>query len=81
MDPPAWPLAILFILLVLNQIIGKTLMACLTYIFPSLEIGDIELNEDIENYWVSLDEKDANWAMKENEYATKKLGLQLYTMK
>jgi len=54
-------------------------MACLTRIFPSLEIGDVELDEDIDNYWAALDEKDRNWATKEDQYATEKLGLQLYT--
>lgn len=56
-------------------------MKCLTFCFPNLEIGDIELDEDIDNYWASLDEKDRNWAIKEDEYATKTLGLQLLTVK
>ena len=56
-------------------------MRCLTFCFPSLEIGDIELDEDIDNYWASLDDKDRNWAIKEDEYATKTLGLQLLTVK
>lgn len=56
-------------------------MKCLTACFPSLEIGDIELDEDIDNYWASLDDKDRNWAIKEDEYATKTLGLQLLTVK
>jgi len=56
-------------------------MKCLTFCFPSLEIGDIQLDEDIDNYWASLDDKDRNWAMKEDEYATKTLGLQLLTVK
>jgi hypothetical protein len=45
------------------------------------DIGNLELDEDIDNYWASLDDKDRNWATKEDEYATKSLGLQLYTKK
>lgn len=44
-------------------------------IIPSLEIGDIQLDEDIENYWVSLDDKDRNWAVEEDRYSTQNLGL------
>lgn len=54
-------------------------MACLTAIFPNLEIGNVELDEDIDNYWDSLDDKDRNWAIEENEYATTRLGIQLLT--
>ena len=50
-------------------------MSCLTKCFPNLEIGDVELDEDIDNYWASLDDKDRVWATKEDEYATEKLGL------
>lgn len=78
---PAWPLFALFVLLLINELIGSTIMKCLTFCFPSLEIGDIELDEDIDNYWAALDDKDRNWAMKEDEYATETLGLQLFTVK
>lgn len=54
-------------------------MHCLTAIFPSLEIGDVELDEDIDNYFAALDEKDREWATKEDEYATSQLGLQIMT--
>lgn len=78
---PQWPLFALFLLLLFNEIFGSTIMKCLTFCFPSLEIGDVELDEDIDNYWASLDDKDRNWAMKEDEYATSTLGLQLFTAK
>jgi len=81
MEAPAWPLLALFVLLLLNQLFGSMIMKCLTFCFPSLEIGDVDLDEDLDNYFASLDEKDRNWAIKEDEYATKNLGLQLYTVK
>lgn len=47
--------------------------------FPNLRIGDLEIDEDIENYWVSLDSKDRNWAVEEDRYATEKLKMQILT--
>jgi len=79
-EAPAWPLLALFVLLFTNQLFGNMIMRCLTKCFPSLEIGDVELDEDIDNYWASLDDKDRVWATKEDEYATQQLGLQLLTV-
>ena len=75
MQPPGWPLLAIFTVLLLNQILGSFVMQALTRCFPQLEIGDVDLDEDIDNYWASLDDKDRNWAMKEDQYATKNLGL------
>ena len=74
-EAPAWPLLAAFTLLLFCQIFGSAIMSCMTWCFPSLEIGDISLDEDIDNYWAALDEKDRNWAMKEDQHATEKLGL------
>ena len=79
LSAPAWPLLLLFFFFLLNQVFGSAVMRCLTSVFPSLEIGDIELDEDIDNYWSSLDEKDRNWAIKEDQHAMDKLGLQILT--
>ena len=78
---PSWPMLLLFVLLFINQVIGNTVMKCLYKCFPNLEIGDIELDEDIDNYWVSLDDKDRNWAFEEDRYSTEKLGIQILTKK
>ena len=50
-------------------------MSKLYYCFPSLEIGDLQLDEDIDNYFVSLDAKDRQWAVGEDNYSTDTLGL------
>ena len=78
---PAWPLLATFGLLLFCQIFGSMIMRCFVWCFPSLEIGDISLDEDIDNYWAALDEKDRNWATKEDQHATEKLGLQIFTKK
>ena len=78
---PAWPLLAAFGLLLFCQLFGSMIMRCFVWCFPSLEIGDISLDEDIDNYWAALDEKDRNWATKEDQHATEKLGLQIFTKK
>lgn len=67
-EGPAWPLIILFVALLANLVFGSKLMKTLYTCFPNLEIGDVTLDEDIENYWVSLDEKDREWAIGEDKY-------------
>ncbi len=78
-EAPAWPLLVIFTLLLVNQLLGSWVAKKLYACFPSLEIGDIEIDEDIENYWVSLDDKDRKWAVMEDQYAHEKLGLQILT--
>ena len=39
----------------------------------------MSLDEDIENYFVSLDDKDRNWSVQEDRYSFDKLGLQILT--
>ena len=71
----------MFILLLVNQLVGNWVMSKLYYCFPSLEIGDLQLDEDIDNYFVSLDDKDRQWAVGEDNYSTDTLGLQIMTKK
>ena len=80
-DGPAWPMLAMFILLLVNQLVGNWVMSKLYYCFPSLEIGDLQLDEDIDNYFVSLDDKDRQWAVGEDNYSTDTLGLQIMTKK
>ena len=81
MEAPAWPLLALFALLLLNQLFGALAMKCLGWCLPSLKlkIQDVDLDEDIDNYWAVLNEKDKNWAIKEDHYSTENLGLQILT--
>ena len=80
-DGPAWPMLAMFIILLCNQLVGNWIMRRLYACFPSLEIGDLQLDEDIDNYFVSLDDKDRNWAVEEDKYSTETLGLQIMTKK
>lgn len=58
---PAWPLLILFVVLALNQILGSSIFKFLVRLWPDLEIGDVDLDENLDNYWASLDENDRDW--------------------
>lgn len=58
------------IFMMINLIFGNSFMKWLSSKFPNLEIGDVEIQENIDNYWASLDEKDRNWAIKEDDYCT-----------
>ena len=44
-----------------------------------MQIGDIELDEDIDNYWAALDENDRKWAIREEENARNALNMPIMT--
>ena len=44
-----------------------------------MAIGDIELNEDIDNYWASLDDEDRKWSQREEENSKTALNMPLLT--
>jgi len=61
-EVPAWPYLLLFIFLVLHLTIGGWVYPCIYKCFPQLEIGDVELDEDIDNYYKALDNEDREWS-------------------
>lgn len=50
-----------FIQVFFGEMIGKCLIRC----FPSLEIGNEELDEDIDTYWNVLNDGDRKWSQEE----------------
>lgn len=78
---PAWPLVVLLAILILNLIFGSKMFRFFVMLYPGLEIGDVQLDEDIDNYWASLDEKDREWSTLEDKYSRDTLGLQILTDK
>jgi len=74
-----WPLFIAFLFLFIIFFFGEYLMSWLTECMPNLKIGDIEVNEDIDNYWASLDEEDHKWSLKEEENARDALKMKILT--
>ena len=74
-----WPMLTCFIFLNLVWYFGDFFMNLLYGCFESLKIGNIELNEDIANYWASLDEEDRKWSTKEEENARSALKTKILT--
>ena len=68
-------------LLVINWFIGDWMLNKLSNCFPDLIIGDIEIDEEIDNYFVALDDNDRKWSLEEDRYSTENLGLQIMTKK
>ncbi len=64
---PAWPLLIMTYILAFIYLLGPMMQKGLSKLFPSYIIGDIEVKNDIDNYWASLDDTDRNWTIKEEQ--------------
>jgi len=74
-----WTLYAAFIILNIVWYLGEPIVKFLTKCFPGLEIGDVEVNEDIDNYWATLDEEDRKWSLKEEENARAALNMKILT--
>lgn len=74
-----WPMLAAFLILNLIWYFGDLIQKQLYECFPNLQIGDIEINEDIENYWASLDEEDRKWSTKEEENNRNELKTKILT--
>lgn len=58
-------MAATFIFLFLLFFFGGFITKCLTGCFESLIIGDVEIDEEIDNYWKALDDDDRKWSTME----------------
>lgn len=67
-EAPAWPLLLMSILLIIQYFFGNMLGEQLARVCPSLKIGDVDLNEDIDTYWNSLDDHDRKWSDEEEKH-------------
>lgn len=73
---PSMPLLYLFWgLLVLT--IFKSLLIKVWNFFPFLAVGDFEIDENLDNYFMTLDTNDRNWSQEEERYYRKNLGLRI----
>lgn len=60
-----WTMLLGLLALVIVYFAGPAISKKIEKVFPDFAIGDIEVDEDIDNYWASLDEEDRKWAMRE----------------
>lgn len=74
-----WPMLIAFVFLNVLWYLGDWIQGLLYECFPALRIGDIDINEDIDNYWASLDEEDRKWSTREEENARDALKMHILT--
>lgn len=68
-----------FFFLTLIYFFGEAINNCLQKCFPVLAIGDIEIDEEIDNYWSSLDDDDRKWSIREEENARAGCGFPILT--
>jgi len=57
-----WTMIISFFALLIIKFCGNCISKKLEACFPSLAIGDIDICEDIANYWAVLDDHDRKWS-------------------
>ena len=62
-----WPMAGAFVFLIIVNFFSVTITACIKSWCPAFIDNDINIDEDICNYWESLDENDRKWSLKEEE--------------
>lgn len=72
------PLLCMFWLFLFIAMFRKPLISFLSKTFPNaVAVGDIDVNEDIDNYFRCIDDNDRNWSIKEEENARKNLHMEL----
>lgn len=71
---PAWPMLLAFIGVTGIVLFGGILMEQFEKCIPYLKIGDLVLDEDIDNYWIAIDDNDREWSIKEEENVRNNLG-------
>ena len=76
---PLWTMILGLTLLIVLKVCGNWIGKKIESYFPSMAIGDIELDEDIDNYWSSLDGEDHKWSSREEENSRKALNMPLLT--
>lgn len=69
-----WTMLLCFFTLLIVYFAGPAISKKIEKKYPSFAIGDLELDEDIDNYWASLDEEDRKWHQRE-EANSRSLGM------
>jgi len=75
---PALPLIIMFWILLLGTVLRGKIWGLLTKWFPTfIKVGEFEVDEDLDNYFHTLDDHDRNWSIKEEENGRNVLKLKI----
>jgi hypothetical protein len=62
---PAWPMLVTFICVFVFVVVGGPFKKLLDKMMSCCKIGDVEIDEDLPEYWDALDDNDKNWSFKE----------------
>lgn len=74
---PAMPFLILFWIFLFGILFRGFIFKWITFLFPVLKIGDLEIDEDLDNYFNCVDDVDRNWSIKEEENAREVLNMKI----
>lgn len=75
----SFPFFVMALFYFIINLFRGTLWSILTFICPCWEIGNIKLNEGLDNYYNALDEEDRNWLIKEEENCRNQLNFNTLT--
>lgn len=76
-DQVARPLLLTFWALLILTFFRNIIYNTVMFILPFLHIGNFEIDEDLDNYFNTIDEEDRNWSIKEEENARQALGMHI----
>lgn len=67
---PHLSLLVFFWIFLIGTIFRRPLYRGLSALFPNtIKVGEIEIDEDLDNYFHTIDDHDRNWSVKEEENA------------
>jgi len=72
-DNQGFPMIICFWLYLILLLLKDRLFSLVVTMFKSLKVGNFELDEDLDNYFETLDKGDKEWSAKEEEHCRKVL--------
>ena len=72
-------MATVFLALFVLYFLGSHISHFFEKIFPVFNFGNIQLDEDVDNYWAALDDDDRKWSIKEEENARQACGMEIMT--
>lgn len=74
---PGMPLLIMFWVFLLGTIFRNYIYKHLANKWASLRVGEFEIDEDLDNYFKTLDDHDRNWSIQEEEYTREVMNMRL----
>jgi hypothetical protein len=78
--PASLPLILFFWVFFVGTVFRNPIYKYLAYWFPDyVKVGDFEVDEDLDNYFHTLDQNDRNWSIVEEKNARENLNMKILT--